>query len=138
MLDDGDEDLIPNDWLHKVVRVGGGVAGGLPRFGGSYLIHLDSKLAIQLWSLRPSFVFWNPFIPLMIYSCEAGLLEGCGQKSGPERLKGSSKARSLLAMMVIVGRFPRVTYTSLARHGNATTKFGPTGERSKRTSTPAG
>ncbi|CAL1171044.1 unnamed protein product [Cladocopium goreaui] len=47
VLDDADEGLIPNDWDHKVVRVGGGVAGGLPRFGGSYLIQLDSTRAFE-------------------------------------------------------------------------------------------
>lgn len=78
VLDDADEGLIPNDWVHKVVRVGGGVAGGLPRFGGSYLIQLDSKLAIQLRLLCRFLFFRTPFI-LLIYVCEAGLPVGCGQ-----------------------------------------------------------
>ena len=78
VLDDADEGLIPNDWVHKVVRVGGGVAGGLPRFGGSYLIQLDSKLAIQLRLLCRFLFFRTPFI-LLIYVCEAGLPAGCGQ-----------------------------------------------------------
>ena len=39
-FDDGDKGLLPNDWIHKMVRVGGGVA----RYGGSYLIHWDTTL----------------------------------------------------------------------------------------------
>ena len=39
-LDEGDKGQVPNGYIHKMVRFG----GGMTRFGGSYLIHWDTKL----------------------------------------------------------------------------------------------
>ena len=39
-IDAGDRGTVPNGWIHKMVRLGGGTA----RFGGSHLIHWDATL----------------------------------------------------------------------------------------------
>ena len=44
-FDDGEKGPVPNSWIHKMVRFGGGTA----RFGGSHLIHWDSTLGQSLF-----------------------------------------------------------------------------------------
>ena len=42
-FDDGDKGLLPNGWIHKMVRFGGGTT----RFGGSHFIHWDTTRAFE-------------------------------------------------------------------------------------------
>eukprot|EP00438_Fugacium_kawagutii_P032314 Skav208272 [mRNA] locus=scaffold188:409626:410555:- [translate_table: standard] len=42
-FEDGDKGLVPNEWIHKMVRCG----GGKTRFGGSHIIHWDSTRGFE-------------------------------------------------------------------------------------------
>ena len=69
-FDDGDRGLIPNGWIHKRLRLGR-VPGGLPKFGGSYLIHWDSKLRQRTFD-----IFSRKILPKVLQVFE-WMVSGC-------------------------------------------------------------